>query len=164
MSLYVGNLHPECNEAILYKKFSSVGKVSSVKLCRDSTTAISLGYGYVNFSDVEEAKKAMDTINYDIVFGKAMRIMWAQNKPSSLLKSANLVVKNLDSTVDELSLKNMFSAFGEVLSVKVAKNFRGDSKGYGFVQFADDEAAEWAIASLNESMFNGRKLAVSRYK
>lgn len=162
MSLYVGNLHLDCTDDVLYKKFSIVGKVSSVKVCRDSETSKSLGYAYVNFSDKDDAKTAMDTMNYDLLYGRNIRIMWAQKKPNMLSKAANLVVKNLHSSVDELLLKEIFSPFGEIVSIKVVRNARGDSKGYGFVQFAEEEVAEWAISSLNGKELKQKKLQISK--
>jgi len=59
-------------------------------------------------------------------------------------------------------LSSLFTQFGTVTSAKILKDkMNGRSKGFGFVEMDDAEAAKTAIASLNENEIQGRKLIVN---
>uniref|UniRef100_A0A672M2P3 Polyadenylate-binding protein n=1 Tax=Sinocyclocheilus grahami TaxID=75366 RepID=A0A672M2P3_SINGR len=163
-SLYVGDLHPDITEAMLYEKFSPAGPVLSIRVCRDMITRRSLGYAYVNFQQPADAERALDTMNFDVVKGKPIRIMWSQRDPS-LRKSGvgNVFIKNLDKSIDNKALYDTFSAFGNILSCKVVCDENG-SKGYAFVHFETQDAADRAIEKMNGMLLNDRKVFVGRFK
>lgn len=106
----------------------------------------------------------MEHLNYTPVNGKAIRIMFSHRDPS-IRKSGhgNVFIKNLDSSIDNKALHDTFAAFGSVLSSKVAVEFNGQSKGYGFVQFDNEESAQNAIKQLNGMLINDKKVYVGLF-
>jgi RNA recognition motif-containing protein len=75
----------------------------------------------------------------------------------------NIFVGSLPFKIEEADLKELFEAFGEVSSVKIINDREsGRSKGFGFVEMADDEAAKKAIADLNGSEVGGRNIVVNQ--
>ena len=76
-----------------------------------------------------------------------------------------IYVGSLPYTVTESDLKEAFTAFGEVSSVRlVSDKLSGKSKGFGFVEMPDSSEADAAIAALNENDFKGRDIKVNQAK
>ena len=161
-SLYVGDVNQDVTEAILYEIFNAVGPVASIRVCRDSVTRKSLGYAYVNYHNVSDAERALDTLNYSQIKGRACRIMWSHRDPAMRKAgSGNIFVKNLDTNIDNKALYDTFSLFGNILSCKVAADENGKSKGYGFVHYQEPEDAAKAISSLNGLQVANKRIKVS---
>jgi RNA recognition motif-containing protein len=76
--------------------------------------------------------------------------------------SKKLYVGNLGYGVTNSALEELFSPFGEVRSAQVIQDRdTGRSKGFGFVEMSNDNAALEAIQALNETEHDGRKLTVN---
>lgn len=76
--------------------------------------------------------------------------------------STKVYVGNLAYGTDNNSLEAMFSSFGQVSSAQVITDRdTGRSKGFGFVEFGDRQAAQSAIAEMNGKDVDGRSLTVN---
>lgn len=165
VSLYVGDLHPDVTESLLFEIFNAVGTVASIRVCRDAVTRRSLGYAYVNFQNSGDAERALDTMNYTLIKDRPCRIMWSQRDPSLRKTGAgNVFVKNLDLSIDNKALYDTFSLFGNILSCKVVTDREGNSQGYGFVHFETLKAAQEAIRKINGMHIAGKEVYVGHFQ
>ena len=77
----------------------------------------------------------------------------------------NIYVSNLSFNVQDEDLKEFFTEYGEVSSAKVITDkFTGKSRGFGFVEMPDDEAAKKAIAELDQASVDNRTIRVMEAK
>ncbi len=73
-----------------------------------------------------------------------------------------LYVGNLTYETSEDELRDAFAAYGDVASAKIITDRdTGRSKGFGFVEFHDDDSAKKAMSALNGSDLRGRALTVN---
>ncbi|XP_071144526.1 polyadenylate-binding protein 1-like isoform X2 [Mytilus edulis] len=163
-ALYIGDLHPDVTEAMLFEKFSTAGPVLSIRVCRDKITGSSRGCAYVKFQQEGDAEKALDTMNFDNLKGRPIRIMWSQRDPF-LRKSdvGNVFINYLDKSIDNEALYDTFSAFGNILSSKIVCDKQHGSRGYGFIHFETEEAARNCIEKVNGMLLNGKNVFVGRF-
>lgn len=74
----------------------------------------------------------------------------------------NIYVSNLSFAVEDEDLFSYFAEYGEVSSAKVIMDkFTNRSKGFGFVEMSDDEAAKKAIVELDGAVVDGRTIKVA---
>jgi RNA recognition motif-containing protein len=166
-SLFVGDLSTKWSEINLKKVFSEIGPLSSVKVCRHFVSGKTLGYGYINFLKNEDAKKAIEVLNFykkPGFFNKPIRLMW-QNKNKALRNSGagNIFIKNLPLDFDSKELIKLFSNFGEILSAKVMLDGNGISKGFGFVHYVKIENSIDAIEKMNGFFIKKKKIFVGPF-
>ena len=74
----------------------------------------------------------------------------------------NIYISNLSFKVEDSDLRQLFEEYGEVTSAKVIiDRASGRSRGYGFVEMSDNEAAQKAIQELNEATYDGKVINVN---
>ena len=77
----------------------------------------------------------------------------------------NIFVSNLSFNVNDEDLREFFTEYGEVTSAKIITDkMTGKSRGFGFVEMSDDEAAKKAIAELDNGVVEGRTVKVMEAK
>ncbi len=74
----------------------------------------------------------------------------------------NIYVGNLAADVTDEDLKNLFSEYGNITSVKVIKDmYTGSSKGFGFIELSNNEKAKASITELNAKDLKGKNIIVN---
>lgn len=138
----------------------------------------SKGFGFVNFESHEQAQKAVDELNDKDINGKKLfvgraqkrneredelRRSFEQAKMEKLAKwqGVNLYVKNIDDDWDDERLRAEFEPYGTITSIKVMRDEKSTSKGFGFVCYSTPDEATKAIAELNNKMIGTKPLYVS---
>ncbi|KAL0555410.1 hypothetical protein IC582_009355 [Cucumis melo] len=173
-NLYVKNLDPEIGEEHLQEKFSEFGKISSMIISRDEN-GVSRGFGFINFENSDDAKRALETLNGSQLGSKVIYIARAQKKTEReevlrrhyeekckeqvlKYKGSNVYVKNIDDGVTDEELRERFSQFGTITSSKLMRDDKGINKGFGFVCFSNPDEAKRAVNTLQGCMFHGKPL------
>ncbi|EJS43897.1 pes4p [Saccharomyces arboricola H-6] len=155
--LFIGDLHETVTEETLKEIFGKFPSFVSAKVCLDSVTKKSLGHGYLNFDDKEEAEKAMEELNYTEINGKEVRIMPSlRNTTFRKNFGTNVFFSNLPLNNPLLTTRvfyDTFSRYGKILSCKLDSR-----KDIGFVYFEDEKTARNVIKMYNNTSFFGKKI------
>merc|ERR1719433_2289578 len=154
-NLIVNYLPQTMTQEEIRSLFSSIGEVESCKLIRDKVTGQSLGYGFVNYQQADDANKAIQTLNGLRLQNKTIKVSYA--RPSSeAIKGANLYVSGLPKHMAQPDLERLFSCSGNIITSRIlCDNITGLSKGVGFIRFDQRVEAERAIQKLNGTIPEG---------
>ncbi|KAM0891771.1 hypothetical protein ACQ4PT_026157 [Festuca glaucescens] len=174
----VKNLPYNIDSEDLAQLFIFAGVIVFSEIIYDRVTGKSCGYGFVTMSTVQEAEKAVELYHRREMDGRPMTVTKAtatsgarvEERPSprrSVSSSFKLYVGNLPRKMDNSSLKQLFSVYGEVINAKVVHQHGREpwrSWVFGFVTMVTGEASEHAIWYLNKQTWMGRKLRVRAAK
>lgn len=95
MKLYIGSLHVNINEEMLKGIFEPFGNIDEIVLCKDDFGR-SKGYGYIQFTHADEAKKAMEQLNNFELANRPIKVAPFIEKPADSGMIANLDNEELD--------------------------------------------------------------------
>lgn len=161
-TLYVGNLNSALEETRLMNIFQPFGQVVSCRIMRDLYSHESRRFGFVSFSNVTEAQKAKESLNYKSIDGFEIRICFKRS-PSDFKPEANVFIRNLPKATTTRELDEVCNQFGRTVSCSIRTDSAGNSLGYGYAQFDDEAAARKAIDGLNVTDFKGTRLEAKQF-
>ncbi|XP_070196064.1 ELAV-like protein 1 isoform X3 [Littorina saxatilis] len=160
-NLIVNYLPQTMSQDEIRSLFASIGELESCKLIRDKPTdptvlaGQSLGYGFVNYKRIEDADKAINTLNGLRLQNKTIKVSHARPSSESI-KGANLYISGLPKSMTQLDLENLFSQTGNIITSRILYDqTTGLSKGVGFIRFDQRIEAERAIQKLNNHIPEG---------
>ncbi|XP_071742638.1 polyadenylate-binding protein 2-like [Rutidosis leptorrhynchoides] len=176
-NVYVKNLSDSITDDDLKRTFGEYGTITSAVVMKDGDGK-SKGFGFVNFEGPDDAANAVEALNGKKIDDKEWYVGKAQKKSERELElksrfeqtaketvnkfqGVNLYVKNLDDTIDDDKLKELFSEYGTITSCKVMRDPSGISRGSGFVAFSSSEEASRALSEMNGKMIVSKPLYVA---
>ncbi|GAB4833522.1 hypothetical protein Ancab_031766 [Ancistrocladus abbreviatus] len=165
-NVFVKNLGDSIDSMKLEELFNRFGNVSSCKVATFEDGK-SKGYGFVQFASEDSANASIENLNGATIGGKQIYVGKFVKKsdralPSPDVKYTNLYMKNIDSDITEEVLHEKFSQFGKIVSLAIAKDESGASKGFGFVNFESPDDARQALEAMNGSQLGSKTLYVAR--
>ncbi|KAF8117461.1 hypothetical protein N665_0010s0038 [Sinapis alba] len=165
-NIFIKNLDKSIDHKALHDTFFAFGNIISCKISVDSSGQ-SKGYGFVQYETEESAHKAMAQLNGMLLNDKQVFVgpflrRQERDSTANITKFTNVYVKNLAESTTDDDLKNTFGEFGNITSAVVMKDGDGKSKGFGFVNFDNADAAAKAVESLNGKTFDDKEWYVGR--
>lgn len=137
-NVFVKNFGFKMDKEDLEKLFGQFGEIISCVVMKKKETDESRGFGFVCFKDFKDAEKAVAKMNGHVLEsnGLILTVNRAQKKSERnaelrrdyelikikrmrLYQGVNLYVKNLDDTMTDVELRELFEPFGSIASVKV---------------------------------------------
>ena len=163
--LFVNGLDKKVNENMLYQLFNEYS-VSYIKIAKDHITRESFGYAFIGFKNKVKAEEALQNLNYSRLCQKTLRISWYNREPNNFRNHPenNIFVKNVNKEVTPKEFDEYFSKFGTIISAKIAEDEEGESMGYGFVLYDNEESAKKAIVECHGQNWRNKKLYVCQFQ
>lgn len=175
-SVFVKNLNFKTSDESLRKHFSDnmkKGCIKSVKVKKHLKNGknVSMGFGFIEFDSVETATDICRDLQGTISDGHALILQLCHaKKDGRVLKkdekdkcSTKLIVRNVAFEATEKDLRQLFSPFGQIKSLRLPMKF-GGHRGFAFVEFVTKQEAQNALQALSSTHLYGRHLVIERAK
>ncbi|GMM50850.1 polyadenylate-binding protein [Starmerella bacillaris] len=167
-NVFIKNLDPSIDNKALHDTFALFGQVLSCKIVVDRRGK-SLGYGFVHFETDEIAAEAIETVNGMMMNGQPVFVARHMSRPEreaiaeeQRAQFTNVYINNLGPNIEEQTLRDMFSKFGEIKTFKLVTPEDNKNKSFALVDFTNHDSAQKAVDELNDTEVDGLKIYVGR--
>ncbi|QIW97846.1 hypothetical protein AMS68_003364 [Peltaster fructicola] len=177
-NLWVGQLSWNVDDDWLNQEFQGFGEIVSARVMTERDSGRSKGFGYVEFTNAEDAGKALEARQGHEIDGRNIRVDFStprdnnaatpQQKSFDRAKkfgdsqnppSTTLFVGNLAFGVDQNTVGEIFQEYGTVNGVRLPTDREtGEAKGFGYVEMGSIEEAQAAMNGLQGGDVNGRPM------
>ncbi|NXO00824.1 RBM19 protein, partial [Rhinopomastus cyanomelas] len=177
-TLFIKNLNFATTEDTLKETFSKVGAVKSCTISKKKDkagTLLSMGFGFVEYKKPESAQKALRRLQGYSVDGHKLEVKISERAIRPAVKSSRkkqtakkqttskILVRNIPFQATVKEIRELFSTFGELKTVRLPKKMAGTGshRGFGFVDFITKQDAKKAFSALCHSThLYGRRLVL----
>ncbi|CAL8330259.1 heterogeneous nuclear ribonucleoprotein A0 [Gadus morhua] len=164
--LFVGGLNVDTDDDGLRKHFEQFGTLTDCVVVVNKQLQRSRCFGFVTFSTAEEADGAMAARPH-VIDGTQAELKRAMaredsNNPEALAKVKKIFVGGLKDDIEEETLTEYFSRYGEIEKAEViSEKASGKKRGFGFVHFTDNDSADKSVVVKYHTIL-GHKVEVKK--
>lgn len=186
-TLFVKNLNFATKSEGLYDHFATRWAVRSANVVqkrdpKQPEKTLSMGYGFIEFHTAADAQQALSQMAGSRLDDHVLQLKFSSRPPqvackpatTSFLgsaavdvkpaKSNKLLVRNVPFEANKQELRELFSAFGQLKTLRLPKKFNGMHRGFAFVEFVSKEEAAKALQALSSTHLYGRKIVLAYAK
>ncbi|RWS16155.1 putative RNA-binding protein 19-like protein [Dinothrombium tinctorium] len=174
-TIFIKNLNFKTDEESIRKHFEKCGKIYNITVARKkhpSGRLLPIGYGFIQFQHKKSAKKAMKELQNSLLDDRTLELKLSRNslsdgkgkekrKINQKEPGTKILIRNIPFEATVKDVKELFSSFGDLKSIRLPKKLTGSHRGFGFAEFATKSGAKKAFESLCESThLYGRRLVL----
>lgn len=172
--VYIGSVSFEMREESVRSAFSPFGPIKSVSMSWDPVTGHHKGFAFLEYDVPEAALLAQEQMNGVLMGGRNIKVGRPSNMPQAqpiiemIMNEAKeyhrIYVASIHPDLTEADVKSVFEAFGNVISIQLAKNTERQltHRGYGYIEYDNPKSVNDAVASMNLFDLGGQYLRVGK--
>ena len=172
--VYVGSISFELKEDTIRQAFLPFGPIKSINMSWDPVTQKHKGFAFVEYEIPEAAQLSLEQMNGVMIGGRNIKVV---GRPSNMPQAQSVIdeiteeakqynriyIASIHPDLTEDDIKSVFEAFGPIKSCKLAAGPTPNRhKGFAFIEYETQQAAQEAIASMNLFDLGGQYLRVGR--
>ncbi|KAI8973452.1 hypothetical protein BDF20DRAFT_977834 [Mycotypha africana] len=170
-SVFVKNLNFSTTPEALRNAFKGIEgyRASRINVKADPRNpgkTLSMGFGFVEFNNKSNAEKALNAMQGYILDGHALEMKLSHRKADTKSKKSKtpdttkLVVRNVPFEATSRDLRELFSAYGQLKSLRMPKKFNGGHRGFAFLEFLTKQEAKNVYENMGNIHLYGRHLVL----